>query len=267
MPAHSDCLARAGRRSRRLGRVARARTTVVLALLLGCAGTPAALAAGGASIAGAPVASPGVLQTGGGQVQEFWRVSLFASDHITVRSDSTSTLSVELYAPDVDDYTLRSHDPVNGSGNSAMKSGKSEFSFDSPFTGAGTIDICFTQFKDPCWYQRSRVQGAFSFTLAIVHKVDLQIAALPASVARGKRFRLAARVQSPAGMPAGECDFRPVGTRGSKAVGPVQVRNGVCSARVSSGLGRKARFKVTFTPADGWSAASAATRAIRVRKR
>jgi hypothetical protein len=241
---------------------------VVVAVL---ASAPA-LAAGGTSIAAAPTITPGVLQSGGGQSQEFWRMQLFAADRLTVRADNSATdrdslnggTSFELYAPSVDDYRLPAAQPLNGDHNALLKDGKAEFSLTAPFTGLGIIDVCFSTRNNACPVAGSPPAPAFSFTAAVTHLASLTIGPLPSVRKRGAKLRLTARIQSPAGTPSGVCEFRPVGGHGATGAGPVATRDGTCAASVGVGRGGRVRYRVRFTGDDGWSNDAALTRRIRV---
>jgi hypothetical protein len=233
-----------------------------------------ASAAGGTSIATAPTITPGTLQAGGGQSQEFWRMQLFASDRLTVRSDNSATdrdslnggTSFELYEPSVDDYRLPAAQPLNGDHNALVKDGMAEFSLTAPFTGLGIIDVCFSTRNNACPMAGSPPAPAFSFTVAVTHLAALTIGPLPSVRKRGAKLRLTAHVQSPAGTPSGACEFRPVGGHGATGAGPVETHDGTCAATVGVGHGGKVRYRARFTGDDGWSNDAALTRRIRVAK-
>ncbi len=99
-------------------------TPAVIALV--CA---SALATGGATIAAAPSLSYGHPEGGGGVPDEFWRIAAFTGDKLTLRVDwGTNTLGVvDIYAPNVDDYTLSGASAVDRWQSDGYEGGKRQY--------------------------------------------------------------------------------------------------------------------------------------------
>lgn len=224
----------------------------IAALAITALRAPAADAAGGTSIASAPLMQPGQLQTGGGNTQEFWRIQLYAGDRMTVQAqneapeDEDQSDSFELYKPSVNDYSLGNSQPVNDYGNDDLPPGLNQFTLTSPFTGEGTIDVCDAQVLDPCPASDPADAPAFSFTVFIAHLTAMSVTG-PRYARRGSRVKITGRVSSPAGMPTGACaidgHFTPL-------------TSGSCSRRVRLGRVRKQIVSIKFLPDGGWQGTS-----------
>ena len=237
-------------------------SVLVAAVLSGSFGAIAsAQASGGRTIDSAPTLNFGELQTGGGVQSEFWRLPVFGGDRVTFRIDfpaaNYSTLDLRPIAPSWDDFTISQY---TEDGLGAILEGKSQRIWRSPFTGLATLWVT-------PWRNGPELMPSYSFTATAEHASSLSISGVPRRIRRGRSFKITARVQSPAGAPAGNCLFQPVGGRGLRPRGPVALVGGVCSATVKAGTGRSARYRVTFEGADGWLDTSQTTRTVIVQKR
>lgn len=207
-------------------------------------------ASGGASIASAPTVSLGALESGGGPPsQQYWRLPLVAGDALTLDVEDTpqahecpDSIDLSLYEPSVTDYQIAQAQPVHTTGY-LNSSGKQEFKWTSPFTGAGI-------------FQASGCNNgitSFTFIATVVHPTLLSVHA-PALARRGSLITVSALVRSPAGVPQGSCLI---------SGKPAPVTGGQCSGRVRLGHGHRQTIRVAFVPEDGWQA-SAGHRTIRL---
>jgi hypothetical protein len=243
-------------RTRRLAILA---ATISLVLLL----PGSAQASGGGSIATAPMLGLGQVTAGGGLQQEFWRVALYSGDRITFLADLSGPVfknyAFTLYPPTVTDYNLRSADAAN---ELIATNGKNELFLTSPFSGLGTLDICEGSIlaTTPCGRAASdfvqNLEGQadpYSFTATIAHATTLAISA-PTLARRGSRITVRATLNSPAGVPQGNCLI---------SGKPYPVTGGQCTGRVRLGHAHRQTIHVEFVPDDGWQA-SVGHRTIRL---
>jgi hypothetical protein len=116
-------------------------TGVLLALSLSSALlVPTALAAGGTSIASAPQLPVGTTVTGGASAHtEFWRVTMAASDKLTIDFQPVNGGSVYLsvYRPGVTDYTLGDSSSVAWGDTSS----RSQFTWTATGQGAWILEV------------------------------------------------------------------------------------------------------------------------------
>jgi hypothetical protein len=235
-------------------------TLVLCGLCLALAMLPtAASASGGSSIASAPTLAYGQVAAGGGLQQEFWHLQLYSGDKLTFLADlgsnpeyGTREYGFTLYSPSVSDYNLRD---ATASAEVAPSSGKNEFVLKSPFSGAGTLDICegVVESTRPCGQLGVDVvtlltgqADPYSFTATVTHATSLEVSA-PTLAQSGSRVTIRASVQSPAGTPEGSCLVQ-------KHLVPLV--GGRCALRLRLGHTGKQKIGVAFVPNDGWQAAS-----------
>ena len=246
----------AGRRQHRAAQMRRARGVVLRVAALAASAlalleSPSA-AAGGDSIASAPLLSYGDLQVGGGKEKEYWRLDLVAGDRLTLRVDFgelNSSYSFDLFDPGVDDFTLSESTPAVHEEMPLYGSPKRELRVEVPFTGRGTLGVCLINGGNCATYDPIAVSRTFSFLPSVSHKTAVTIRAPRRS---GQAIVISARVQSPAGAPVGICL---VNDRS------VPVRAGTCVARLPARvLRRTGRVRVRFVPDDGWQASAASRR-------
>lgn len=216
-----------------------------------------AAASGGSSIADAPTLVYGQVTAGGGMKQEFWRLPLYSGDKVTFLAnlEARPELGVpgwgfSLYGPSTTDYTINSE----GAADDAIPpAAKDRFYLTSPFTGLGTLDVCEGGLltSEPCGLLKTQeyiISAAepYSFTATVTHATSLEISA-PTLAQSGSSVTVRASVQSPAGIPQGNCLIQ-------GAVVPLTA--GRCAKHIRLGHGRKQRIGVAFVPNDGWQAAS-----------
>jgi hypothetical protein len=245
------------------------------------------LAAGAASaasstIAGASAIAPHALTVGGGQPVDFFRIALHAGDEVDVTYDMLGQQGcgyLYLFAPTVNDFSIRQSQPVSSAN---VKPGSQSVQLVSPFNGTGTLAISidpslyfsdlagsdtinYPPLASPLLADGCQVVTPYSTSYAVVHLTRMTLGHVAARVSSPRRhFRVAARVESPAGVPVGSCRFerlvRGVATRVAEAT----VRHGVCSASVSVGADRRAAFRVSFQ-GSSWQPAQATSRTVIVR--
>jgi hypothetical protein len=224
-------------------------TFLALALHGTAVSTPAnqADAAGGTSIANAPTVAFGGIEAGGGGYQDFFRLPVFAGDNVIFRFDVSSAPNnngfesaprISLYAPSVDDYTVRSTRPVATVGSEeGIEFGKSQYSATMSFTGLGTLDI---------QAHEDAALNPYTFVAYDVHAVTMD-AAGPRIARWHSTARVTVHLGSPAGQPQGQCLI---------AGRLVRASQGRCSTRVRFGVGGRQIVRVQFVPDEGWQAAS-----------
>jgi hypothetical protein len=210
----------------------------------------ASQASGGESIASAPTVSLGALESGGGPPsQQYWRLPLVAGDAITLDVEDTpqahecpDSIDLSLYEPAVTDYQIAQAQPVHTTGY-LNSSGKQEFKWSSPFTGAGILQA------SGC----NNGITSFTFIATVVHPTLLSVHA-PTLARRGSFITVSAFVRSAAGIPQGNCLI---------SGKPYPVTGGQCTGRVRLGHAHRQTIHVEFVPDDGWQA-SVGHRTIRL---
>jgi hypothetical protein len=115
-----------------------------------------------------------------------------------------------------------------------------------------TVDPNYPAFSSP--YGGCRVVTPFNMTVAVEHLAQLAIGHFQTHISSPRRlFRLDARIQSPAGRPAGlpacRCLIERVAHDVPTRIASVPVNHGVCAARVRTATAGVVNFRVTFTGA------------------
>lgn len=222
---------------RRISHALTAALAVALALPV------AAQASGGASIAEAPSLTYGQLEGGGGLAQEFWRLPLYTGDQVTFTVDVAEReyRDFELYAPATTDYSLSNAQSVS---RKVLEGGKREFKLTSPFTGLGVLEVL------PGSHYEA---DPYTFTATVSHATTLAVTA-PRLARKGSTVTVHATVQSPAGVPEGNCLIDGTST---------PLASGGCSASVHLPQARRDAVRVSFLGSDGWQNASS-DRSIRL---
>lgn len=236
---------------------------LIAAATCSAAATSASAGTVNTTTAGAPDLPFGQLVTGGGTTADAWRLNLFAGDIVTFRADlSKNDFEFMIWAPGVDDYTIRSTDEIADLDELAI--GPSQFDWTSPFTGTGLLLVCQGGHCDdqlllPKNYNNN---AAYSFTANVAHKTALSITSrVPGQVSSpNAAITLAANVQSPAGPPTGLCNFQRIIGKTPTLIGSVPVDpNGACNMPVTVGRVGSVRFQVVFVPDSGWQGSQVST--------
>jgi len=249
---------------------------LALVAIVLAASPPASAAAGGTSIANAPLVQwgepedgigahdiPGGGSSGTDFGHAFWRVRVFAGDRITgTGSEGTNggcLDSMWLYAPSVTDATLQRskatfQTAVKHAGPSC-NSRTYRWSWSNiPWTGLATLWANFA-------YQQT-----FTFVAHVSHRTRARFRSVPRTVpSAGVAVGLVASVTSAAGKPTGLCAFdrRAQGARW-KQVHRVTLRRGLCAAAIKAAAKGSVRFRVRFVPDRGWLPSSATTPRISI---
>jgi len=249
--------------------------TAVAVSSLVCGLAPGVANAEGAStIASAGSLPLDSLVVGGGQPIDFYRIALSAGDQIDINYDMLGEPNcgyLYLFDPTVTDFNLAQAKAVSSVN---VHPGQQAVTLTSSFNGSGTLAI---PIDGPSTYQLSRyaplqtplyncsVVTPFSLTAAVEHLTQASFQRLPAQLGSPNRHvRLAARVQSPAGAPVGNCMFERVTHFLPVRITQAATRNGVCTASVRAGGPGRVTFRVTFT-GRGWQTAKANSHPISVK--
>jgi hypothetical protein len=152
-----------------------------------------------------------------------------------------AALVLSLYPPQINDYQIETARPLDSTG--WVEPGKHEYTWISPFTGAGIVQA------NGC----NNGIAAFNLITTVAHSTAVTVHA-PTLARRGSAVVVSALVQSPAGVPQGTCLIQRH---------PAPLVGGQCQQRVRLGHGRRQSIGVQFVPDDGWQASSG-RRAIRL---
>jgi len=244
---------------------------LALVAIVLAASPPASAAAGGTSIANAPLVRwgepedgigahdiPGGGSSGTDFGHAFWRVRVFAGDRITgTGSEGMKGLCLDsmwLYAPSVTDANLQRSKPtfetaVKHAGPSC-DSHTYRWSWRTiPWTGLASVWANFA-------YQQT-----FTFVAHVAHRTRARFRSVPRTARPGVAIVVAASVTSAAGRPTGLCAFdrRAQGAPRWQQLRRIALRRGLCAAAVEAGSMGSVRFRVRFLPDRGWLPSSAAT--------
>lgn len=239
------------------------RLAVTLALAPALLVPPSAQAAGGDSIATAPVVQPGVVMAGISEETQFWRIDTFSGDRLdfnwtTIRGNDccSSNPVVYLLDPEIDDSSFDSLDQAAVHSDD-LAPGPHRFSLTAPFAGPTTIAV--NPGYDP----------TYTFTVSVAHATSLTLAPMR-HLAKTPRTPLEVTgiVRSSAGVPVGSCTFDRIGGKGApqSATAPVDAA-GRCTATMTTGRRGRVRYRVRYIPDNGWLAAETTSQRVVTPKR
>jgi hypothetical protein len=218
----------------------------------------AAAVAGSPNIAGAQTIVSAQQNTGD-ETDPFFRVQMSLNDRmttdITFGSDNLCTESAYLYSPSVTDFTLFNATPSRTFTFDCVGDTQYQWSWTSPFSGLGTLDI-------------PSGQQAYTFTTTIRHGTTTALSPLVPVRRLGSLVRLSAKVTSPAGTPVGFCEvYRRYGKGKWRLRRQLHTGlNGGCRTTLSPGLRGHWRYRVAFTSGGGdWVASRSPVRSTLVR--
>jgi hypothetical protein len=249
--------------------------TAVAVSSLVCGLAPGAANAEGAStIASAGSIPLDSLVVGGGQPIDFYRIALSAGDQIDIDYDMLGEPNcgyLYLFDPTVTDFNLAQAKAVSSVN---VRLGQQAVTLTSSFNGSGTLAVAIagpSTYQSPSYpplqtpVYNCTVVTPFSLTAAVEHLTQVSFQRLPTQLSSPNRHvRLAARVQSPAGAPVGNCMFERVTHSLPVRITEATARNGLCTASVRAGGPGLVTFRVTFT-GTGWQTAKANSEPISVK--
>jgi hypothetical protein len=232
----------------------------------------ASLAAGGTSIANAPVVVSGqqnfgntanIPQDSSGYRREYWRLNLIAGDALTLNfgiGSPSVDVDVLLYPAGITDFNVLRTNSVES--EDPQSNGKGQLTYSAP--GTGTYPLMF---RTCCGTNSSR-HGPFDFVAYIKHRLKLFIPLTPSVSRTGT---IAVQVKSPEGSPISDNGLRVTlnGIWAKKAhkLGTASAANGVAKFKLhlpASLKGLVIRIRAVGQGSNYLGALSS-TRAVRVR--
>lgn len=212
---------------------------------------------------------------------DYWRLALSAGDKIDITYHALGQPNcgnLYLFAPTVTDFNIRQAQPVS---SASVTAGTQAVQLASPFNGTGTLAISIDR---PSYFQdlsgaattnypplASPIYGGcgvvtpYSMTVVLEHLTQLTLGRVPSYTSSPRsRFRLVARLTSPAGTPHGSCLIERVVLGVPTRVANVAAVEGSCSAKVSNDTRAPVKYRVTFH-GNEWQTSQATTGVIRAK--